>query len=416
MDISSALWWLSLNILTAGILGFYSMQEMACVSFNKIRLYYYVNKGMQRAVWLNYLIQNPSRLFGTTLISVNVAMFIGSECARQFYISLGINPDFAPLTQVAFIVIFAELAPMFAARLYAEKVALTGAPILYATAKIMTPLLWGLGYLSRFADYLTGHHSKDAHVILHQEDLQKILSDPEGKNIAEDERDEFDSVASNIFGLRHKNAGQVMEPINTIIMLPSNATVAQFKKILDKPGIKSVPLYHRDDSHIVGIINPRDLLRIPDSRRVREYASPPWFITQHTKVTNILQEFRRNNKTVAIVLNAHGLAVGIIFLADLTEEIFGKFAENTGNIKGEQATKLIIDRTFPGDMRVSEFNDNFDVILDEEEEITLAELITRIVGHNPEVGEKVYIAPFELTVIETSLTGIKKIAITTRLQ
>ena len=47
-----ALWWLFLNILSIMILSFYSMSEMACVSFNKVRLQYYVSKGMKRAIWL----------------------------------------------------------------------------------------------------------------------------------------------------------------------------------------------------------------------------------------------------------------------------------------------------------------------------------------------------------------------------
>jgi len=104
------------------------MVEMACVSFNKVRLHYYVNQGNRRAIWLNYLLQHPFRLFGTTLIGVNVAMVVGSECSREFHSALGLSPDLAPLSQVIIVVIFAELAPMFAARHYAEHVAMLGAP------------------------------------------------------------------------------------------------------------------------------------------------------------------------------------------------------------------------------------------------------------------------------------------------
>ena len=59
----SALYWLFLNLATIAILAFFSMEEMACVSFNKIRLQFYVAQGSQRAIWLNSLLQNPSRLF-----------------------------------------------------------------------------------------------------------------------------------------------------------------------------------------------------------------------------------------------------------------------------------------------------------------------------------------------------------------
>ncbi len=44
--------------------GFFAMMEMACVSFNKIRLQYYVSKSNRRAVWLSYLLHHPALLLG----------------------------------------------------------------------------------------------------------------------------------------------------------------------------------------------------------------------------------------------------------------------------------------------------------------------------------------------------------------
>src|SRR5437879_1442922 len=110
--ISSVLWWSLMNLLFLMMLAFYSMMEMACVSFNKVRLQYYVSKGQRRAIWINNLMQNSSIFFGTTLIGVNVALMAGSECSCQLYLSMGLNPDFSFLTQVLIVVIFGELAPM----------------------------------------------------------------------------------------------------------------------------------------------------------------------------------------------------------------------------------------------------------------------------------------------------------------
>src|SRR5690348_4151194 len=106
MNISEALWWTFLNLISIIVLAFFSMEEMACVSFSRLRLHYYVSQGKRRALWLNYLLQEPTRLFTTTLLSVNAAMFIGSECARQSYIALGLSPDWAPVSQVILVVIF----------------------------------------------------------------------------------------------------------------------------------------------------------------------------------------------------------------------------------------------------------------------------------------------------------------------
>lgn len=410
MSAHPALWWLFLNVLSAVVLAFYSMQEMACVSFNKIRLHYYVSKGIKRAIWIHYLLQHPARLFATTLFSVNVAMFIGSECARQTYIAWGLDPDMAPITQIVFIVIFAELAPMFAARRYAEHAAMLGAPILYASAKILTPLLWSLEMVSKMANRIAGGKEAQAPVALHQEDLQRILDIQDEDRITDTEGEEVNVVARNIFSLRDKDAKQVMQPIGAIAMLPSNATVGQMGRLLDEREVEHVPIYHRDITSIVGIVQARDLIRASDSRRLRDYARAPWFITQNTNAIQILKEFRHNNRHVAIVLDAQGLAIGMITLDDLTEEIFGKMSGMAHKI----SPLFMLDRIFPGNMLVSDFEKEFGVILDalhQDGDLTLADLMIRTLGHHPEAGESIFLPPFELTVKETTLMEIKKIHI-----
>lgn len=88
------------------------MLELAAVSFNRVRLEYYVSKKIKRAVWLHYLLQKPSRLFGTVMLGVNVALQVGSQSAREFYSSIGLDPNWAPLSQVFLVVILAELTPL----------------------------------------------------------------------------------------------------------------------------------------------------------------------------------------------------------------------------------------------------------------------------------------------------------------
>ena len=129
-------WFFFLFLMIASLIvqGFYSMLEMACVSFNRVRLQYFASQKSKRAQWLSYLLNRPTYLFGTTLIGVNTALQFGSECSRRFYETLGLSPDWAPLSQVFIVLIFAELVPMFAARRFAESISMLGIPIIYITS------------------------------------------------------------------------------------------------------------------------------------------------------------------------------------------------------------------------------------------------------------------------------------------
>ncbi|SCA62978.1 Uncharacterized protein SCG7109_AG_00170 [Chlamydiales bacterium SCGC AG-110-M15] len=407
----SPLFWLSLTLLCIAAQAFYSSLEMAIVSFNKVRLQYYVSQGKTRAEWVNSLLQNPARLFGTTLLGVNVALQIGSECSRQFYQSMQLSPDLAPLTQVVLVLILAELAPMFAARHYAEHVSLLGVPIIYATSHVVKPVVIAIGWVTALLNRLFGKGEFNASAIaLTRDEIQKVFEESDDPAHINAENEDFNTVVSHIFNLREKTAEQVMELTSTSQMLDSNSTVGHARKVLKSTPFSHIPIYQRSRRNVVGIVDTRALLKSKDEDRALDYAKPPWFITQYTKILQILEQFRVNNQDIAIVLDNNGLAKGLLSLDDVLDEIFG--VDQEYNDETDVSTRLI-ERTFPGEMKVSDFNAQFGVDLSYNDEETLADLIANQLEHHPENGESVRVNNFELTVEVASLVGVKKISIRT---
>lgn len=414
----SALVWLLFNLVSIMTLSFYSMIEMACVSINKVRLKFYVSQGVKRAQWLEYLLHNPTRLFGTTLIGVNVATIVSSECARQFHQAIGIDPDWAPLTQVFIVLIFGELAPMFAARVHSEHMALLGAPIVYASSKILSPVIWILGGISRMMNKLLGGKETHPNVLLGQDELVKILEEMDEELPDHTESEEFNAIASNIFRVREKEARNVMSPLTQDRMIPSNLTVGQLRSQLIR-GYSEVIIYFRDTANVVGIAPIRDLIRVPDTKKVRDYSYSPWFVTEKTKIMHILKQFRQNNENIAIVLDDKGHAKGILSMDDIIQEIFGK--QKAGRKKTSKQDRgekkiVVVDRTVNGDMTLEDFNKEFGSHFDDQSSTTLSAYLMKIFGHHPEAGEELYLPPFEFTVLETSILEIVKVKVRTKLR
>lgn len=412
-----ALWWLFLNFLSLIVLAFYSMMEMACVSFNRVRLNYYVSKGKHKAILLNELLHNPAKLFGTTLIGVNIALVYGSEFSREFHIAIGVSPDLAPLSQVFIVVIFGELAPMFAARSYPEHMVMLGIPLIYASAKLMKPILWVIDLITKLCNWMIGEQKNRTNIYITQEELQKILEEQEEEMPYASDKEQFNKITSNIFSLRKKDAKHIMTPILNIPLIPSNATVEEARRVFLEKQADYLPIYHNEIGNIIAIAFPRDLIRTQDTRKAREGARVPWFVAQTTKLTHILKQFRHNTQQVAIILDERGSAVGVINFDDVIEEIFGKMAITKDKKKVAAAKKqVMINRTFPANLKVKEFNAQFDITLNAEKEFTLAQLIEKELGHHPEIGESIYIDPFELSVKEASLLGVKSVLIKTKIE
>ncbi len=396
---------LTLIVICLVVQGFFAMVEMACVSFNKVRLQYYVSKGNKRAIWLNDLLHHPGRLFGTALICINAALQIGSEASRRLYESFQLNPDLAPLTQVIIVLIFAEIAPLFAGRRYAEHAAMIGVPILYAMSYLLRPLIWLFDGFCRIVHRLIGSSEKGG-LYLSREELQKIFE--------EKDEEDFNTISAQIFALRNMTAKDLMQPLTKIQMVPSVCTISEMRSLLNSRYSPFVPIYNKNPETIIAIAYPRDLLRLPETKRVREHARAPWFITEKDSILTILRQFRRNNESVAIVLNEKGLARGILTLDEIIDEIFG-LADSWMSFEEmvPRSHHVVLDRTFPGDQKIANFNQIYKVSLDAHGKETFVELMTHLLGHLPAAGESVRIDQFELTVEESTLLGPKTIAVRT---
>lgn len=407
---SNAAGWMTLNLITLIIMAFYSMMEMACVSFNRARLHYHVSLGSKRAQWLNWLLHNPSRLFGTTLIGVNVTMMVGSECARQFYSAIGLSPDIAPLTQIIIVVTAGELAPMFAARRFSEHVAMLGIPLLYASALIMAPLLFGIHCLTWLAGRLTGHREDSDHALfLGRDELQKIVEEHE-EHPHHSEGEDFNTIVRNIFLLREKTAMEAMEPLHTSSMLPINATVGHLRKRLSEDPLPFFSIYHNQPTNIVGIAFPRDLIQASDNEDLRHYIRSPWFLTANCPIMEVLTQFRRNAQTVAVVLDQAGRATGLLTLDEILEEIFKL------SIKEEEqfTARTVIERTVPGDMTVDELCQELNIELTADGHQTLSQLVADQLGHPPEEEDRIQLDNLHLIVKETSLLGARTLIVINR--
>ena len=274
----SWVFFLFLIVISLVIQGFYSMLEMACVSFNRVRLQYFVSQKSKRAQWLSNLLNRPTYLFGATLIGVNTALQFGSECARRFYLSLGLSPDWAPLSQVFIVLIFAELVPMFAARRFAESIAMLGIPIIYVTSIILRPFIWILDGLCYCSNKLFKAHGAQG-LYLTREELQKAIEVREDHQVNVDSK-EFDPILVNIFTLKNKTALDLMDPIDSCKLISSGAKKEDLSRLLGLEAYPFVIVYHKEKHHIVAIGYTRDFLKLSKETRIRPYCRSPWFITE----------------------------------------------------------------------------------------------------------------------------------------
>lgn len=400
METNSPFFWLGVNLLCIFVQGFFSMMEMACISFNRVRLQYYLTKSNKKASYINFLVRRPYRLFGTVMLGVNIALQIGSESSRTCYKLLGISPEYAPATQIILVVIFAELIPLAISRKIPEKIALKGAPILYFAHYLFYPLIQCVGGITNMIYFILNIKEETLHSTLSRDELQKTLE-------THHEEHDFNVIATNIFSLSATSVEQVCQYLDQIPILSATASVRDVCQLVRRHRLDFVPVYHKVKKNIVGIAFPKNLINRNPSDPVVPYLSSPWFITAKSKLIHAIQEFRKNSSNVAIVLNNNGEPMGVLGLHTVFKTLFN--TRNIAQLKPKPTS--LIERTFSGNTPLSEIENELDIIFMDNDCTTIEQLMLKLLDTPPEVGASIIINDLLLEVKEISLYGIKTVAI-----
>jgi CBS domain containing-hemolysin-like protein len=101
-----------------------------------------------------------------------------------------------------------------------------------------------------------------------------------------------------------------------------------------------------------------------------------------------------------LVLDEYGGTVGVVTLDNVLEVIVGdiqdEFDTEEQEFKRVNADEFFVD----GSLALYELKDLSGLHLESEEVTTIGGYVTHLTGHLPGVGEKVKIAPFEVTVTQ----------------
>ena len=406
---SETVFWLISTLSWTLLMSFYSTQEMACISFNKLRLEYYVTEKKKWAIQLHNLLKHPTGLFCTTLLGVNLALMASSECARRLYESLGWNPNLAPLTQIPFVLIFGELVPMFAARVYSEHTAKLGMPLLSLSAKLLTPISNIVDLLFQQLNRLMGgRQMKEPTAFLSRDELQRMIEESELPKTAS-EAQHVNDIIANIFSIRNKQAFQLMERLVQIPCISTQTTIKDLRTIFQTTECTYIPVYHRYKQKIIGIVRPQDVLEAQENKKIADFVQSVSFVSENTTGFELIKLLQRQNPSVGLVLNSTGIPVGIISIDTIFEELFSQEDD-----KNALSTPYHIEKSFPADTSIVDFNEAYGLRIDSQGCRTFAELIEHILGRAAAPHDALFIEPVEIIVKEISLFKAKTILIRTR--
>lgn len=394
------------------ISGFFSASEIAIFSLSDAKIKILVNQKKRYARRLTKLKANPSRLLTNILIGNNLVNISASSMAAvlAFQIFGSIGPAIAIGVLTVLVLIFGEIGPKSYASSRPEKFALAATPILIVVDIILRPVAVIFEFINTiFMKFFT--HGIKAPTVL-EDELRALAEIGVAEGVMENQEKE---MIKRILEFNDIDAGDVMAVRSEIFSLPSLTTVEKAIPRIIESHHSRIPIYQGDIDGINGIIYLPDLLQAVSKGDVdvplSKIARKPYFIPKQRKIDDIFKDFQRQHNHIAIVVDEHGITLGIVTLEDLLEEIVGEIMDESDVdeflIKRLDRYSILVD----AGTEAREVSQYFNVEIPGDQHRFISEIFLSEFGRIPKAGDEVDFDTFKMVVEKATAKKIEKVRI-----
>lgn len=373
--------------------GLFSGAEIAFFSLSQAQIDALVAQKRRGAKMVALVKSKPERLLSAILIGNNIVNISASAFATLIAIELlgDAGAGIAVGVMTLLILIFGEITPKALAAAKNEEVALSIAYPLHLLMKILTPILWALEKITH--SVLKVSNAQQQRIVSEEEIKAMITQGAQARTLDKTEHE----LLENVFEFDDITAEDAMTVYKDIFSVDGNKELSEVLKILVKSPFSRIPVYEGEKNNITGILRMKEVLqfiaeshkdgRIDLHTKIKDLAAKPFFIPQGKPVDELLREFKKRHKHIAIVVNEYGDTVGLITMEDILEQLVGQIADesdvNDFIIKRIDKNSILVD----GDEELVEINDFFNVDIPGPKNNSISWLILEELGRIPEQGE-----------------------------
>ena len=243
-------------------------------------------------------------------------------------------------------------------------------------------------------------------------EVTDFLKDAVDRNVIDKEAE---SIAIKAIRLGDITVKEIMIPkVDMVNIHIEENTKDIIKKIIDS-GHSRYPVLGNERNEVAGILLAKDILpklfKGTTDFDINEMLRDPNVVPETKKADSLLEEFKQDRSHLAVVIDEYGEICGLVTIEDILEELVGEI-EDEHDIDDLDLIQ-VSEKEFIADAKIEidEFEEKFEINLNESSVETLGGYMTKKLGILPKVGDKVIVESIELVVTAADKRRIKKIGI-----
>lgn len=340
------------------------------------------------------LARQPSQFLATIQVGITLAGFLASAAAAVSLSApledqLGFLGNAAGPSSVVIVtlllsyltLVFGELAPKRIAMQRAERWALVMARPLSLLTSLTRPIVWLLSHSTNLAVRLAGADPDRQREEVTEEDLRDMVAVQ--PTFTADQRQIIDGA----FEIAERTLDEVLMPRSDVFIVDADWSCTEaLAQLADSHHTRAPVATGRNLDDVVGFVHLRQLLGGgPDP--VSSIASELPVFPEAARALPTLRDLQIRRAQMALVINEHGGAEGIVTIEDLIEELVGEIYDESdphhAGLRYEDDGTMVLPGRFP----IHELPD-IGVTLPEGDYATIAGFVLHELGRIPTVGDE----------------------------
>jgi hypothetical protein len=407
-------------IITLILIGFFSGVEIAFVSTNKLNIELKRKQGSYAGKVLSKFMENPATFIGTSLVGINICLVVYgllmTELTDVMFNTVGLpHNEYLRLfldTIIATIVVLflAEFIPKAIFRSKPESIlSFLTLPIQFFYY-LLYPIAQLFVRISEFIlRYLFGVRINEEKTIFSRVDLEHFVKQMRTGHDIDNEDDSNSELFENALSLSKVKIRECLVPRNEIEAVPINTSVEEVKNIFIETKRSKLIVYEDNIDNVVGYLHSIDALKKPKDIKSVMHSIP---MVPETMITvDLLNQFTKERKSIAWVVDEFGGTAGIVTMEDILEEIFGEIHDEYDEEEYIEKQLSSNEYIFSGRLEIDYLNEKYHFDLPVEDAETLSGFIIENHESIPKQKERIIVGNYEFVMLHVSDTRIETVKV-----
>ena len=222
------------------------------------------------------------------------------------------------------------------------------------------------------------------------------------------------SIAENAIKLRATSVKEIMIPKVEMVNIYIDDSSEKLLETVIESGHSRYPVINEKKKKVEGILLAKDLLPLlsmNEKVNLDSIMRDAKVVPETKRADSLLEEFKKDKSHLAVVIDEYGEICGLVTIEDILEELVGEI-EDEHDIDDLDLIQ-VSEKEFIADAKIEidEFEEKFEINLNESSVETLGGYMTKKLGILPKVGDKIIVESIELVVTAADKRRIKKIGI-----